>query len=167
MRKVKLRKLNSCDAPLMLEWMHNKEVVKWMQADFQNKTLDDCKAFICQSNQSEADLHMAIVDENDEYMGTVSLKNIEQDREYAEFAITIRECAMGRGFAQYGMREIIRIGLKELGIKKIIWCVSKDNIRANKFYNKMRYSILEDIPAPMKENYMNWNYMNWFYCDSI
>ena len=39
---------------------------------------------------------MAITDDNDEYMGTVSLKNINYTDSFAEFAITVRRTAMGK-----------------------------------------------------------------------
>ena len=70
-------------------------------------------------------------------MGTVSLKNIENDA--AEFAITVRKNAMGKGFSKYAMSEIIRIGLEELNLKSIYWCVSPENKRAVKFYDKNGY----------------------------
>jgi hypothetical protein len=38
-----LRKLKQSDAPLMLEWMHDEDVVHFMKADFQHKTLSDCE----------------------------------------------------------------------------------------------------------------------------
>ena len=166
MKKMKLRKLNISDAPLMLEWMHDEDVVKWMQANFKEMTIDDCKEFICQSDSSDDNLHRAIVDENDIYMGTVSLKHIDRDKQLAEFAITIRKCAMGKGFSQFGMNEIMKIGFKKLRLNKIIWCVSKENIRAIKFYQKMNYSTLEEIPIQMKHIYHNWKEMKWFYCNN-
>lgn len=92
---MRLRKLELKDAPLMLEWMHDETVVKDMQADFSSKTLEDCNHFFLSSKDIRKNLHLAIVDENDEYMGTVSLKNIEEDK--AEFAITVRKYAMGKG----------------------------------------------------------------------
>ena len=86
---MKLRRLELKDAPLMLEWMHDQDVVEKMQADFASKTIEDCKKFIQDSQNNKMDLNLAIVDEQDIYMGTVSLKNItEKD---AEFAITIRK----------------------------------------------------------------------------
>lgn len=91
---MRLRKLELKGAPLMFEWMHDETVVKDMQADFSSKTLEDCNHFILSSNDTRKNLHLAIVDENDEYMGTVSLKNIEEDK--AEFAITVRKYAMGK-----------------------------------------------------------------------
>ena len=44
--KMNLRKLELKDAPLMLEWMHDPDVVQNMQADFAHKTLSDCENFI-------------------------------------------------------------------------------------------------------------------------
>lgn len=43
---MKLRKLEEKDAKLMLEWMHDKSVVEFMGANFEAKTIDDCKKFI-------------------------------------------------------------------------------------------------------------------------
>lgn len=136
---MRLRKLELRDAPLMLEWMHDESVVENLQANFAAKTLTDCEAFIRSCADTSENLHMAIADDNDEYMGTVSLKHIRRDQGDAEFAVTIRACAMGKGFSQYGMKEIIRIGLEELGLEKVFWCVSPDNKRAVRFYDKNGY----------------------------
>ena len=134
---MKLRHLELKDAPLMLEWMHDESVVKDMQADFHSKTLYDCNQFIAASKDTSRNLHLAITDDNDEYMGTVSLKNIEEDK--AEFAITVRKCAMGKGYSRFGMSEIIRIGLENMNLSSIYWYVNKDNQRAIKFYDKNGY----------------------------
>ena len=66
---MKLRKLELKDAPLMLEWMHDDDVVQNMKTNFKIKTLEDCEQFINESKVNNANLHLAIVDEFDEYMG--------------------------------------------------------------------------------------------------
>ena len=76
---MKIRNLSLKDAPLMLEWMHDPDVVKDLQANFAAKTLEDCRAFIESAQDTSANLHMAITDDNDEYMGTVSLKHIRAE----------------------------------------------------------------------------------------
>lgn len=136
---MRLRELQIKDAPYMLEWMHDENVLFGLQGEkFINNTLQDCKSFIEFCADDEKNIHRAIVDENDIYMGTVSLKHItEKD---AEFAIVIRSCAMGKGYSSFGMREIIRIGYEEKGLKEIYWGVLKDNIRGLKFYDKNLYS---------------------------
>lgn len=133
---MKLRKLTQKDAPLMLEWMHDPDCVENLQANFASKTVEDCTRFIEASQDTSETLNLAIVDDNDEYMGTVSLKHIDHQLKTAEFAIATRRCAMGKGFAAFGMRAIIEKGLKELGLDTVVWCVSPDNKRAVRFYDK-------------------------------
>ena len=134
---MKLRKLEKKDAPLMLEWMHDASVTNWLQADFKHMTIENCLGFIERSKDETQDLHLAIVDDEDNYMGTVSLKHIENHK--AEFAIVVRAEASVKGYASFGMKEIIRIGLEERQLKNIYWCVSPNNQRAIKFYNKNGY----------------------------
>lgn len=138
---MKLRKLELKDAPLMLEWMHDPSVVEYLQADFASKTLEECDKFIEAAEKSSNDIHLAVADNHDEYMGTVSLKHIQEDS--AEFAIAVRKVAMGKGYAKYAMKEIIGIGFEQLGLRRIFWCVSPENKRAIRFYDKMGYPRIE------------------------
>ena len=81
---MKLRKLMMKDAEKMLEWMHDEDVTKDLRRDFASKTLDDVLAFIEYANTTNDEVHMAIVDDNDVYMGTASLKSINNERQDAE-----------------------------------------------------------------------------------
>lgn len=148
---MKLRELERKDAPFMLEWMHDPTIVENLQANFAEKTLEDCIQFIDNATDSELDLHMAIADDNDEYMGTVSLKHIGQGT--AEFAITVRSVAQGKGYAQYGMEKILDYGICNLGLEAVYWCVSPENGRAVRFYDKNNYMRTEDIPSRIKQFY--------------
>ena len=132
-----LRRLDIQDAPLMLEWMHDESVVKDLRASFSTKQLKDCIDFINNSHQDSKNLHLAISGENNEYLGTVSLKNMHD--EVAEFAIAIRSVAMGKGIAKKAMDKIIEIGFKEKHLNTIFWCVSPENKRAVRFYDKNGY----------------------------
>lgn len=134
---MNIRKLKTEDAPLMLEWMHDDSVVHDLKTNFAVKTLEDCISFIKMAQDTKDNLHLAIVDDNDTYMGTVSLKHITKSS--AEFGITIRKCAMGKGFSRYAMQHIIDKGFKQLGLQSIYWCVAPENQRAVRFYDKNRY----------------------------
>ena len=120
----------------MLEWMHDTSVVQYMQANFAEKTLEDCQRFIARSLEDQENLHLAIANDADEYMGTVSLKAISPERSAAEFAITVRKCAMGQGYSRFAIREILRIGKEEYGLRHIYWYVNRANERAVRFYDK-------------------------------
>ncbi len=140
---MKLRKLKTKDAPYMLEWMHDVDVVQHLNNDFGNKTIEDCRGFIIDSENDLLNLNLAIVDNKDEYMGTVSLKNIDIINGVAEFAIAIRKCAMGKGYSKMAIERIIRIGIAKYGLKMIYWCVNNDNKRAIRFYEKNGYHSIE------------------------
>lgn len=150
---MRLRELQRKDAPLMLKWMHDENTIRNLQADFISKTIDDCELFIKKSKLNTKNLHMAIVDDVDNYVGTVSLKNINKDTNAAEFSIVVTPDAMGKGFSFYAMKEIIQIGFDKLGLNYIYWCVSKNNKRAIKFYDKGGYKIISDIPDYFTESY--------------
>lgn len=136
-----LRKLTPADAPLMLEWMHDSAVVENLQTDFGAKTMEDCLRFIDAARDTGQNLHLAVADDDGTYMGTVSLKHITGEQ--AEFAITVRAAAMGKGFSRFAMARILGIGLEELGLKQIYWCVSPENRRAVRFYDKNGYARTE------------------------
>lgn len=138
---MKLRKLENRDARPMLEWMHDPSVTAYLQNNFAEKTLADCRRFIEESRTDSCNVHMAVADEDDTYMGTVSLKHIEGGM--AEFAIAMRTCAMGKGFSQYGMAEILKFGLENLCLDCIYWCVNPANKRAVRFYDKSGYDRID------------------------
>ena len=131
---MKMRKLQMQDAHWMLEWMHDDTVVHYLRGNFAEKTIDDCIRFILKSRDETENIHLAVVDDSDEYMGTVSLKHIRQNT--AEFAIALRASAMGRGYASFGMKAIMEYGYRSRGIDSFYWCVDPDNQRALSFYGK-------------------------------
>lgn len=137
---MQLRNLKQRDAERMLEWMHDRFVVEKLQTDFVAKTIDDCRKFI-DNSQDEANIHLAIVDDADRYMGTVSLKHITKNT--AEFAITVCRDAMGKGYSIWAMNRIIKMGFEQYGVSDIYWCVAADNLRALRFYDKNHFTRVE------------------------
>ena len=119
----------------MLEWM--RTVPHFFRDDFSRKTIDDCIRFISESQVETESIHLAIVDDHDEYMGTVSLKHIRKN--IAEFAIVLRSCAMGMDYASFGMKEIMDYGYRNRNIDTVYWCVDPKNRRAVRFYQKQGY----------------------------
>ncbi len=136
------------DAALMLNWMHDSDTVRFLKKDFMNKTIEDCISFI--ENETPRSIDFAIVSDNDEYMGTVSLKNIRNKT--AEFGIVIRKAAMGKGYSGFAIEKITEYGFKELGLSCIYWYVSAKNSRALKFYDRCKYDrvsvtdVVEKVP---------------------
>ena len=85
-----LRRLEEKDAAFMLEWMHDETVNCWFRYPFADVTLEKAKLFI-QYSFDEENQHFAIVDNNDEYLGTISLKHISEKDHNAELVIAARK----------------------------------------------------------------------------
>ena len=155
-----LRKLELKDAPLMLAWMHDRNVTKNLRTNFASKTLQDAENFIRCSWKDKENINLAIVSDEDEYMGTVSLKNIENNA--AEFAITVRAEAMGKGYSWFGMESIIEKAFNEYCLESVYWCVSRDNTRAVRFYDKHNFHEALDIPDKVLSRYECIDNLKWY-----
>lgn len=137
---MKLRELQEKDAEYMLEWMHDENVNAFLERDFKHMTLEQCKGFIFDSYfETDKNRHYAVADEQDLYMGTISLKNIDSDAGRAEYAISLRTMAMGKGYAQAATGELFRLAKEELGLHLIYLNVYDFNIRAQKAYQKIGF----------------------------
>ncbi len=155
-----LRRLELKDAPLMLAWMHDKRVTANLRSNFAFKTMEDAENFIRFSWNNEENINLAIASDEDEYMGTVSLKHVEDGS--AEFAITVRVEAMGRGYSWFGMETIIEKAFSEYGLESVYWCVSRDNERAVRFYDKHNFNEVLDIPQKVLERYDGVDNLKWY-----
>ncbi len=133
-----IRKLEKKDAPLMLEWMHDIEIVKNFSVRFNEYTANDVKKFI-EESFNDYNRHFAIINEKDEYLGTISLKNISKEDKNAEYAVVCRKCAQGTGISQQATREILAYAFDELGLERVYLNVLEENIRACKFYEKVGF----------------------------
>lgn len=134
-----IRELQEKDAPFMLEWMHDKNLVEFLANDFQKMSIEDCLAFIQNSHTQDGFIHRAVCNEQDEYLGTVSLKNVDVKNGNAEYAIAMRSAALGTGASKAGTEAILQIAFDEMGLNRVYLNVLKDNMRANRFYEKMGF----------------------------
>ncbi len=155
-----LRRLELKDAPMMLAWMHDERVTKNLRSNFASKTLQDAENFIRWSWDDKDNVNLAIASDEDEYMGTVSLKHIENGN--AEFAITVRFEAMSRGYSWFGMESIIDKAFNEYGLESVYWCVSRDNARAIRFYDKHNFSEIVDLPQKVLDRYNGVENLKWY-----
>ena len=131
---MRLRELKEKDVLGMYLWMHYEETRDIFDKDFSKYTKDDILNFI--RNQETNDINYACVDSNDNYLGTISLKNIDKKNLNAELAISFIKEAQGTGATSFAMNEILKYAFTELKLKKIYLNVLSTNKRAINFYKK-------------------------------
>lgn len=137
-----LRELHEKDAEYMLEWMHDADIQKGFQKNMMDMKIEDVLAFCQQAKITDeiADgqsIHYAIVDDNDdEYLGTISLKDISTKNMTAEYAISTRKKAHGRGIAKAATGLILKKAFFDYNLNRVYLNVLSDNIAAIKLYEK-------------------------------
>lgn len=149
-----LRRLEKKDAPFMLEWMHDATINCNFQYPFGEMSMEKVIAFI-ESSLDEENKHFAIVDENDEYLGTISLKHISKKDRNAEYAIVTRKNAQGTGVAMVATQELLKYAFEELKLHKVYLNVLSENVRAQRFYEKCGFvqeGIAKDV-VRIKDKY--------------
>lgn len=159
---MRLRELEQKDAPLMLEWMHDEDIVGKLRGNFKEKSLADVESFILASVNKKNSIHLAIVSDEDEYMGMVSLNYIDRDNNSAELAVIVRKSAMGRGYSWYGTEEIISVAFEKYGLETVYWCVPQKNERAIRFYDKHNFHEAVDISDSILARYEGMDDLKWY-----
>lgn len=159
---MRLRDLKLKDAPLMLEWMRDKSVVEKLRGSFSNYTIEDAERFIKEAEDKTQNIHLAICSDEDEYMGTVSLKNVDRVNLHAEFAIVVRSSAMARGYAWFALEEILSKAFEECGLESVYWRVEEENQRAVRFFDKHNIHEAIDIPQVIRERYRDMVDLRWY-----
>lgn len=161
---MRLRQLEKRDAPLMLEWMLDDSVTVGLHSNYSKKTIEDAEEFVKSSGLDATQEHCAIVSDEDEYEGTVSLRHIDGEASTAEFAIVVRKSAMSRGYAWFGMTEILRMAFEDYGLNSVYWRVATDNKRAIRFYEKHGFHIMDDIPQEILNRHVGEKECIWYAC---
>lgn len=136
---MNLRKLEKKDAEGMLEWMHDKEIQKCFRASMVNKTREDVLNFIESASiipEDGQDVHYAVVDDEDIYLGTISLKNICFNDGNAEYAISLRSSAQGKGIGRQATHMLLKKAFEEIGLQRIYLNVLSENKHAISMYEK-------------------------------
>ncbi len=131
---IELRNIVDSDVEKMLEWMHDDDINACFVKDFASMDKQDVVKFI--NGKNENDIHLAI-SEQGEYLGTVSLKNI--DGVSAEYAIALRQKCIGKGVAKHATMLILHKAFYELSLEKVYLNVLEQNERAQRFYKKMGF----------------------------
>lgn len=133
-----LRQLKVEDTEGIMEWMEDPSINCYYRFDAKSITYEKVIDFI-ENSFTDKCRHYAIVDINDEYLGTISLKDIDLINKNAEYAIALRKKAIGSGIAKSATVEILQIAFVNLNLNKVFLNVLSDNHRAIHFYEKMGF----------------------------
>ena len=157
------RNLDKTDARPMLDWLSDEAVTAGLSGSYTTATLQDAEAFLCQAREAAAEVHKAIVTDEGEYVGMVSLRHINEPEETAELAIVVRSEFFGRGYAWFGVVSMLKYAFEQLDMHIVYWCIKPENQRAIHFFEKHGFNSPDsDIPAIIKQRHCSENDPVWF-----
>ena len=152
-----LRPLMEKDAPRMVEMMQDTRTTQYLQIGGPDYTLETALRFIASTADESENLHRAVVDGEDVYQGSVSLKHIDLEKKEAEYAISMHPQAQGKGAAKAASAGILELAWS-LGLERVYLNVLAENERANRFYQKFgfRYTYTTDMAFRGRIKALNW-----------
>lgn len=161
-----LREHREEDAPLMLEWMHDLTIQKSFKKNMAKTTLaaarDFCKSAAIPYRLTDGvSIHFAIADaDTDEYLGTISLKDIDIHNKAAEYAIATRKEVHGKGIAKQATGLILKKAFSEYGLHRVYLNVLADNDAAIRLYERCGFTFEGEFRdhLRMRDKYMNWKW---------
>lgn len=163
---VDLRELKEKDASLMLEWMHDPDIQKSFKKNMMETTVDDAVSFIKKAlvpNKTELytgiSIHYAIANIiDDEYYGTISLKDLDLENGTAEYAIVLRKKAQGKGIAYQATKLLLKKAFLDIGLHRVFLNVFSNNTAAIRLYEKCGFV----FEGEFREHFfINGEFVNW------
>lgn len=134
---ITFRRLQLKDAKKMLEWMHDPSISYKYKTDFDDYTIQDAEDFIVHSF-SEDNQHFAVVNVQDEYLGTISLKNISKYNNNAELTSAFRSCADKDTYAG-AVLGMIQYGFEKLQLDEIYVRIFEDHGSLIDYYESLGF----------------------------
>ncbi|MDD2418696.1 MAG: GNAT family protein [Oscillospiraceae bacterium] len=132
----KLRKLRDTDTIYMFEWIKDPHANLFLRFDPDKISIDMVREFIDNANDMPNSEHLAIADQDDMYLGMVSLRNIDRENRNAEFEIALRRCAVGRGVDNFGIKAMLGKAFSDYGLNKVYINIVSRNLLAKDLYER-------------------------------
>lgn len=153
MNKISLRPLSLSDTGNIVKWRNDPAVKRNLYTQAELKPDQHITYFEKNVKSGKCAQFIIVADENgiQTDIGTIFIKNIDNDNHNGEYGIFIGEATgRGKGYARLATEEILKYGFEELKLHRIFLTVMVDNIPAIKTYERVGF-VREGI---MRDEYL-------------
>ncbi len=136
--RVRLRPPEERDLPLFVRWFNDPDVRYWLSmSDAPELTLEAEREWYEEMRADPARVIWCMDTGEGQPIGNLGLHAIDEGQGRATLGISIgeREC-WGRGYGTDAIRQALRYGFQELGLRRIDLEVDEDNLRGIRSYEK-------------------------------
>lgn len=135
--KIYLRPLERDDAPTLLPWVNDPDVIATLRM-YTPKNLQDELEFIERASQSDTEIILGIaLKESDKLIGSTGLHGIDWKNRHSELGIIIGDkTEWGKGYGTEATRLMVNYAFEILGMHRVWLRVYEYNHRAIRAYEK-------------------------------
>ncbi|MCX7844670.1 MAG: GNAT family N-acetyltransferase [Candidatus Bipolaricaulota bacterium] len=143
--RLRLREFRATDLAQTRRWVADPQIARWILPAWPLLPAS-WDAWLQRVYTSPDSRHFAIVLHDGRHIGNVSLHSIRWQEGVAEVGIVLgeKDC-WGQGYGPEALRLLVRYAFEELGLKKLVLHVHRENVRALRAYRKVGF---REVGAP-------------------
>ncbi len=124
------------------DWFNDQEVCKYNSHHRFPKPISNLKSFIEECSNDRSCLVMAVeIKKSKKHIGNISLQQIDLINRQAEIAFLFgNKDEWGKGYACCAAELLIKHGFEELGLNRIYFGTSEENVGMQRLGEKLRFS---------------------------
>jgi len=133
--QVRLRPITEADLPDYVKWLNDPDVTQFLESEGP-VTLEDEQAWFQRVTGPDSSQRNWAIEVDGQHIGNCAL-HVHESRETAGFGIMIGDKVQwGKGYGAAALREVLRIGFREMGLQRIHLTAFAGNTRAVRCYEK-------------------------------
>jgi RimJ/RimL family protein N-acetyltransferase len=134
--RVRLRPIEEEDLPRFVEWLADREVIRWLAAIGDPPTLDDEYDWWEEKRADPDCVQWAIETLDGRLVGTVELR-VTPRAERAELGIAVQDRSQwGKGYGTDAVLLVLRYAFEEMRLNRVELTCDEENARAIRCYEK-------------------------------
>lgn len=141
--KVVLSLLRESDvSQAYLEWMHNPEVIQYLESRWRTYSLEDLISYVRQMNESSRDFLFGIFVEDYGHVGNIKIGSINWKHRYADMGLIIGDSSvLGKGIGSRAIDLACNYAFQELGLHKLVAGIYEPNVGSLKAFEKAGFAL--------------------------
>ncbi len=140
--RVELRPLDPANIPLVISWLTDPEVNRYMLSGHDPITVEDEVAWYGRMAASDTDLVVQIhIRETGAYIGNIGMHHVDTNHRGAEIGIMIGDKSeWSRGYGRDAMIALLRFAFGDLGLHRVVLRCHPDNERGVAAYRAVGFT---------------------------
>lgn len=140
--KLLLKPVELSDLQNLHNLRTNPQVAKYIGRDI-NKSPEETRQFIEMVKKNKFYFTIKTIDQN-EFVGTITLWNIDRSKKYAELGYELLPQFQGKGLMSEAVEALLKYAFDEMGIEAIEAYTHRENVASKKLLERRGFKLVAD-----------------------